>query len=166
MTESLQVRPATAADAPAIQRVARRSWHAAYDDIIGTETVATTVETWFAPEKVVSDDVEPDERPLFVAEAGEGVVGFAEAVPDDDPATYHLYRIYVDPDAWGEGVGTALFDRVEATVRERGATRLELSVFAANGGAIAFYEARGCRRVDEVYDDQFDAPRYTYEKQL
>ncbi len=166
MADSHQVRPATTDDARAIQRVARESWHAAYDSLLGEAVVSSTVDAWFDPDRLVADDVRPDERPLFVADGADGLVGFAEAVPGDDEDVYHLYRIYVTPSAWGTGIGTSLLERVEAAARERGARRLRLSVLAENDDAVAFYEARGFERVGESYDEQFDARRFAYAKNI
>lgn len=167
MSDQARVRPATPADAPAIQRVARASWHAAYDDLIGPGRVDETVDGWYDPEQVVAQDVEPDERPLFVSEVDGRVVGFAEAAPDDaEPDTAQLYRIYVAPDHWGRGLGSALLDRVEAVAAERGFERLELSVLAANDRAVQFYEASGFERVGTTHDERFESDRHEYAKPL
>ena len=164
--DDVTVRETMEDDANAVQRVARTSWHAAYDEILGEETVAETVDSWFARENVVAD-VNRDERPFFVAESDGEVVGFAIAAPDGDhEATYHLYRIYVHPDHWSEGVGTELLAHLEDELRGRGADRLRLSVFAENETAVGFYESRGFERTDEARDGKFDLPRYAYVKNL
>ncbi|WP_245547741.1 hypothetical protein [Halovivax ruber] len=69
------LRDATEGDAAAIQRVARQSWHEAYDEIMGAETVQSTVDSWFDPDRLVRDDILPDDRPLFVATISDDVVG-------------------------------------------------------------------------------------------
>ncbi|WP_137286940.1 GNAT family N-acetyltransferase [Halorussus salinisoli] len=160
------VRETTPGDAEGVRRVARDSWHAAYDDLLGEETVSETVESWFTREKVVAD-VERSERPFFVAESDGETLGFAISVPDDErEATYHLYRIYVRPDAWGEGIGSLLLGRLEDEIRARGATRLRLTVLADNENAVQFYESRGFERIGEARDEKFDLARYVYRKEL
>lgn len=162
----MEIRDATSDDADAITAVARASWHAAYDDLLGAEAVAETVDSWFTAENVVAD-VERSERPFFVAASDGEVLGFAVAVPDDErDAVYHLYRIYVRPDAWGEGVGSRLLARSESEVRTRGAERLRLSVLADNERAVAFYESAGFERVGDQWDDRFGLNRYVYRKEL
>jgi hypothetical protein len=42
--DDVTIREATHDDVAAIQRVAHESWHAAYDDILGTGTVESVVE--------------------------------------------------------------------------------------------------------------------------
>lgn len=165
MSEHVTIRPATADDAEAIQRVARASWHAAYDSILGADVVDETVDSWYDPERLVADDVRDDSRPFFVAEV-DAVVGFAEAAPAEDDETYHLYRIYVHPNHWGRGIGRSLLDRLERTLRDRGAERLRLQVLADNDVGVEFYETTGFQRVEETTDEAFDVLRYAYEKSL
>ncbi|WP_158057068.1 GNAT family N-acetyltransferase [Halorussus halophilus] len=162
----MNVRETTADDAEAVQRVARASWHAAYDEILGEGTVTDKVDSWFNLENVTAD-VNREERPFFVATTEGRVVGFAIGAPDDDrDATYHLYRIYVQPNDWGRGVGTKLLERLEAELQSRGVERLRLSVFQENEDAIGFYESSGFERVEEGGAGNFDLPRLTYAKDL
>lgn len=174
MTEPI-VRATEADDVTAVQRVARAAWLAAYDDLIDPDQVDETVDSWYDPDRLVADDVCDPERPFFVAErtgAGEeeaeasDVVGFGEAATGDEPGVWHLYRIYVHPDAWGEGVGTALLERVEAAVHERGGDELRVSVHAGNEVGVDFYEARGFERVATVPDEEFGGDRHEYVEPL
>jgi len=167
MTGSIEIRSATREDAPAIQTVARESWHAAYDAKLGSDRVDETVSSWYDPERVVSDDIEPTDRPVFVAKAQRSIVGFVEAIPDDtDENLAHLYRIYVTPDYWGNGVGTALLERIESTLRSRGFEQLNLSVMAANDVGVQFYESRGFERTATTQNEQLDIQEYEYRKAL
>lgn len=163
----MQIRPAETDDVHAVQRVARDSWHAVYDSALGAETVDETVDSWYDPDRLVTDDVEPGDRPFFVAVDDGTVVGFAEAVPDDtDDRVAHLYRIYVDPDHWGQGVGGSLLDRVETVLEARGFERLRLSVLAENDVGIGFYEANGFDRVSTTHDDDLGVDEHEYAKDL
>lgn len=167
MPDDSTVRPANEDDARAIQQVARESWHAAYDSIVGADAVDDRVDSWYEPGKLVTDDVERESRPFFVAEVDGAVVGFVEAVPAKaDGTTAHLYRIYVAPDHWERGIGRSLLERVEAVLRDRGIERLELSVLAENDVGVRFYESAGFDRITSADDDEFDARRYEYAKQL
>lgn len=176
---SLTIREAIATDAPAVQRVARAAWHAVYDDIVGPAEVDETVDSWYDPDRLVADDVAADDRPFLVAErehpsssggqgegggaaAAAGVVGFAEAAAGDDPGVWQLYRLYVHPDSWGEGIGTALLEGVEAAVAERGVERFRVEVHADNEVGVGFYEARGFERERTLPDEQFGGQRHVY----
>lgn len=167
MTDAATIRPATEDDAEAIQRVARVSWHAAYDSIIGPEAVEETIDSWYDQERVVADDVHPDDRPFFVAEEDETLVGFVEGVPDEaDERTFHLYRIYVAPDHWGQGVGGSLLDHLERHLQDDGIEQLRLSVHAENEVGVQFYETKGFERVTTTADKAFGGDQHEYAKKL
>jgi GNAT superfamily N-acetyltransferase len=91
------------------------------------------------------------------AGADTGVVGFAHAVWDADrtesfvPADdAELRALYVRPDDWGDGVGSALLSHVErASPADGDARRLVLQTFADNEDGRAFYRARGFDAVGE-----------------
>lgn len=163
----VEIRTATHDDVDGIRTVAERAWHAAHAPIVGEETVESFLDDYYdrASFRSLVDD---GSVLLRVAEGPDGsVVGFASARPDDgDAATFHLGRIYVRPDRWGEGVGRRLLVHVEEAVRRRGGSRILLGVMAENDRAVGFYEAAGYRREDEVYDDGIDAASYRYRKPL
>lgn len=171
---AVTIRDARKEDAPGIHRVARAAWHAAYDDLIGPGEVDETIDSWYGPDRLVRDDVRDPDRPFLVAErttshddgsdSGDDgtLVGFAEAAAGDEPGLWHLYRLYVQPDAWGKGVGTALLERIENSVREREVDELRVSVLADNEVGVAFYEARGFEQLATTEDERFDVPRVEY----
>lgn len=59
-----------------------------------------------------------------------------------------LKEIYVDPDVWGEGIGTALLREGLERLPDH-IERIKLEVLADNEIGIRFYEARGFSRVSE-----------------
>ncbi|NHN61142.1 MULTISPECIES: N-acetyltransferase [Halorussus] len=150
--DGTNVRPATTDDVGAVRRVARESWHAAYDGLLGAETVDAVVDDWYDPERLARP-VEREDGVFLVAEADEstdsGVVGFAQGVVGDGDDPAELPRIYVSPDRWGGGVGSALLARVEDRLADRGADRLRLVVLADNEVGNGFYEKHGYRVVGE-----------------
>jgi len=161
------IRPATPEDAEAVLSVARESWHAAYDDILGEDTVDAVLEDWYQPSDLraaIGDST------FLVADRDGTVVGFAHAGPNPDAGdgTYQLYRIYVRPDLWGRAIGGRLLDRVADAVRAAGGDRLRLGVLADNDVGVSFYEARGFDRVDagtvELAGETVE--EYTYETSL
>ncbi|WP_327053113.1 GNAT family N-acetyltransferase [Halomicrococcus gelatinilyticus] len=161
------VREATADDVAAIRRVARESWHAAHDDVVGPDAVERAIDEWYDVDSL-AESVRRDDGLFLVAAVGVGVVGFAQAVLGDEGEPAWLARIYVDPEQWGEGVGTALLDRIEGWLRDEEADRLRLAVMAGNDVGNAFYEKRGYAVVEEREQELFGATvdDYLREKEL
>ncbi|ELZ12241.1 GCN5-like N-acetyltransferase [Halovivax asiaticus JCM 14624] len=162
-----------------MQAVARESWHAAYDDVIGAETVDRTIDRWYALDSLadqITDAAGRDDATFLVYErvdssdgdddthadsarsgtdgvepmkAASKIVGFAHAGPHPDRT------------------GTAKLSRIyvrpavwgdgvgsrllEQVERELGPhfETLWLEVLADNDVGVSFYEATGFVRVDE-----------------
>lgn len=143
------VRPATVADAEALARVHVRSWRAAYAGLVDEAHLAALdagerARLWRA--RLGRD--EPGVV-TYVATLGPAVVGFASLGPvrDEDLARQQegwgeVYALYVDPDRWRTGVGTALWGAVEAGWAEETAA-VALWVLRDNVRARAFYATRG-----------------------
>lgn len=83
---------------------------------------------------------------VFVCEAGDAVVGFGVVLPREDGAA-ELDGLFVDPAAWGRGIGRRLVEHGEAMARAAGAAVLNL---VANRRATGFYTACGFQTLGEV----------------
>lgn len=164
---SHRVEPATTDDARDIATVARESWHAAYDDILGEATVEEIVDDWYAV-AALREQIADEAQCFRVARADRVLDGFAHAGPHAEKDCWALFRIYVAPQRWGEGVGTDLLDAVEAAIRARGASVYELGVLAQNEIGVGFYESRSFERVDTstVELAGVETIEYTYRKPL
>lgn len=155
--EILDARPA---DAESIAAVARASWHAAYDDLLGAETVEETVDSWYDAESLREQIREtPDSEGsacFFVATTSDELVGFANAGPargwesDPDGPDAFFSRLYVAPDYWGEGIGTELTATVARRLRDAGHQQVWLEVFDENGRGRSFYGSLGFERIGSV----------------
>jgi GNAT superfamily N-acetyltransferase len=162
-----RVRRATAEDAHEIASVQVASWRAGYAEVFPAEFLAglsvdERVELWT---RVLSDGC----FDIFVAERDGRVSGFASAGPteDDDGAGTRgeLFALYVEPSAWGRGLGRALLARAEAALREAGFDEATLWVLEDNPRARAVYAAAGWREDGGRYrltepDVGADAIRY------
>lgn len=149
------IRQASAADVPAIQRVARRSLSDSCP-FLGQSLLDRLVEEWYAEAAVNAAIERPDVTyvvaftpgtPEEMGEAGE-LVGYAAAVQTADTEGA-VPSLGVDPDHWGEGIGTALMERLITTLHRRGVSRVETTVFADSEVGVGFCESRGFERVEE-----------------
>jgi len=138
-TPPVTVRPARAADAPAIWSVHARAIRMS----AVSHYTESEVEAWASratPESYV-DAMRM--RRLVVAEVpsseGPRVVGFGQLHPGEGV----VEAIYVDPDWQRQGIGTALFRALERDARAAGLPGLMLD---ASINSVPFYAAMGCRQ--------------------
>ncbi len=140
------VRAAVPGDSRAIARVHVDSWRVAYrgllpDDYLAGLSSEQRTGLWSG---ILAD---PSSGHVLVVEVGDAIVGFAHAGPsgDDDagPETAELYTIYIHPDAWGQGCGTALMAAVLADLWEEGYRVVTLWMLATNDRARRFYLQQG-----------------------
>ncbi len=146
------LRPVTAADLPAVNRVIERA-----------------VMTWTLPERVkrlslASYRYQPhdlDHLTLVAAELPDiGIVGVAAWEPaqarDLPPgkSALLLHGLYVDPDHQGHGIGSRLLEAAVAAAREAGCDGL---LVKAQPDAVDFFAARGMERL-AVADPGRDYP--------
>jgi GNAT superfamily N-acetyltransferase len=145
-----KVRRATPDDARAIAATGVIGWQSAYrgilpDDYLDAMSVETRAIAWRHRLEADTDGL----APAWVGESGGRVVGFVSGGPprDEDvaPPTAEIYAIYLRPEAWRHGLGTALMGAATGHLRSLGATDLVLWVFEANRAARSFYEALGWR---------------------
>jgi len=147
MISNTTVRTATPDDAGDIQRVARRSWDAAYEDVLDDAVVKAMLEGGYA-EGSLRSIVDSDRTALFVAAVDGEVVGYANGEPTDEDATEGEVSVYVDPEYWGEGIGSRLLERATDHLAEQGVERVRDQVLAENEVGNAFYE-RQFEQVDQ-----------------
>ncbi|ESS02883.1 MAG: acetyltransferase [uncultured archaeon A07HR67] len=148
-------RPKTDADVEGLIRVHGLAWREAYDGILPdnvrnaqpVDPTAEDVDRW----RTRLDDACAD---AFVAVVAGSVRGFVDvrwreantkSFVDENEA--ELKAIYVHPDSWGDGIGTALLDRGLDALPDW-ITTIRLETLADNAIGVRFYEARGFERVD------------------
>jgi ribosomal protein S18 acetylase RimI-like enzyme len=78
---------------------------------------------------------------LLVAKSGQEVVGCADIYPHSEHG--HVLGMFVDERFRGQGLGTALLDRLLEWARQRNISSVSLHVFPHNARAIALYERVG-----------------------
>ncbi|MBI1259849.1 MAG: GNAT family N-acetyltransferase [Chloroflexi bacterium] len=146
MTE-IQIRAANIADAAGIARVHVLTWQHAYrgqmpDDFLDSLSIAQRTQNWAA----LLSHTYPKAHTL-VALDGDQVLGFcsvgASPNADADELNGEVFAIYVDPQAMGKGIGSALMAQAVAHLRADGFTHATLWVLASNTPSIRFYEHQG-----------------------
>ncbi|AGB15220.1 acetyltransferase, N-acetylglutamate synthase [Halovivax ruber XH-70] len=152
-----------------------RAWEAAYADVLPADVL----------KQVASDPVDEhvdrrfdqlldDPAGFLVAEDDEGeVLGYAHLRWGEDTQPFvgeteaGLKELYVDPEVWGEGVGTALIERgLDELPDDLDAITLEM--LDGNEIGAGFFEARGFERVgtDETPIDGKPYPTVQYRRDL
>ncbi len=154
LPDGVSIRHAEPADAESLARLHLDVWDDAYTGLMPQgilddrrERVAERIERW--------SDILTGPRPIWVAEDGAGLVGFASVGPardNDVDDLLELYSLYVRASYYGTGVGYALF---EQAVGDRAAY---LWVLANNERAIRFYERQGFRF--DGTEDEHDEGRH------
>ena len=139
--EGVAIRRAVPDDAEALAHLHLDVWDDAYTGLMPQgildgrrAKVTERVERWV--------DILGQERPTWLAEDADGLIGFSGAGPardNDVDIDLELYALYVRAAYYGTGVGFALF---EQAVGDRAAY---LWVLAGNHRAIGFYERQGFR---------------------
>jgi GNAT superfamily N-acetyltransferase len=145
-----EIRLATPDDVDALARVSRLAYAATYRDIVPAAVLSEWIETASATWQAAFDAQEPQSpwRPWVAVRDGR-VVGYATTSPGKDwwlppiDGSGELTNLYLEPDAIGTGVGSALYDHAVADVRARGFNPFVVWAFRDNHRALRFYEAKG-----------------------
>ena len=120
-----------------------------------------------------------NKKELYVLEENNVLEGIVVLTPDMDeeyipvewftPNGNNLYvhRLATHPKKWGSGNGRKLMDFAEAFAKEQKYISVRLDTFSKNERNQKFYEARGYKRLGNIYfPKQSEHPFYCYEKVL
>jgi len=151
----VRIREAKKSDAEEIRSVAEKTWYATYDGFISHETIETVIEKWYK----VTDLKQQVEDPYFFVAVVEGdVAGFVHAtISKEDKEVLELHRIYLDPDYWGQGVGSKLLQKVLESV-DKGIDRIALEVLQGNEVGRGFYVSKDFEEVERESVELFGEP--------
>jgi GNAT superfamily N-acetyltransferase len=135
----MQVRAATADDIGAVIEVGTEAWWATYAPLAGDDYVRDGIAKWWSREAIARG---VEAGGTLVAEEAGRVVGMASysLLADDDAVM--LWKLYVRPDAQGNGAGRAL---LRAVVDGAGDRPVRLTHVVGNHRAHGFYERLGFR---------------------
>lgn len=150
----VSIRPAAPEDVTAVLRVAERSWQRAYGGFLPERAIDAAMEEWYDADRTRAA-VDREDVSFFVAERDGDVVGFVRGRPSEGEQVVTLGALYVEPERWGAGIGSALLDEFETYWSERGFEQASFRVLAENRVGTSFYRKHGYEAVDETEADLF-----------
>jgi ribosomal protein S18 acetylase RimI-like enzyme len=145
----VEIRPATAADVPAMRALGVRTWRATYDGVLPEAAVARGIaELW--NEYALGAAVRSGR--MLVAVRDGAVAGLLES-DRLDAARAAIWKLYVAPEAQRCGIGRSLVEHYVATA---GTAEVRVEHDERNAAAAVFFDRLGFA-VDEV--EEADAVR-------
>lgn len=162
MVTDVTIRRATEDDVPAIQRVARASWEAAYGDFMDEDIIDEMLAYGYSVD-FLEEAISSTKMTLFVAEEEYSVVGYVSCEPPTDGSVGQV-SIYVSPEYWGEGIGTALLEKARSYLDAKNADTVRDVVLAENDVGNAFYQKHFEQAEEtsvEMGGEEFEANVYT-----
>lgn len=154
----MELRPATSADVPALARLGRESFVAAFGHLYSEENLNAFLEQVYS-EASVREEVEGEECIHRLADDGTRLLGYVKLrypswYIEDSPTGVSnpiaLGQLYTQPDLTGQGIGAALMEWAIAEARARGHDAIQLSVWAENFGGQRFYQRYGFAKVADI----------------
>ena len=147
---SIDIRPITPPDVPAISALAREIWQASYPGIITQEQIDFMLEQRYGQERL-HDDLKEAHKWLDQAFHQGRRIGFAFS--EIYKGEFKLDKLYIHPDVQRRGVGGQLIDHVAARARQAGYPCVILAVNKRNEKAINSYKKYGFVVRETIVDD-------------
>lgn len=167
MTATWQVRVGGADDLDALAPLWIAVHHRHIESMPELAPYVSDEETWRERRGLYAELLAKPDTLLLLASVGDELIGYglAHVMPLAEtwiPDTWRtgeligeIESLSVAPAYRGSGLGSQLLDRLEAHLRERGATDLVLGALPGNSDAIRLYERRGYRPT-WLYLSKFD----------
>ena len=165
----MSIRNATLEDVKDIATIHVNSWQVAYKSLIPQSyldnlSIAKREQTW-------SNILTNSNTHTIIKEINGAVVGFANFghTRDEDKnstVTGEITSIYLNPEHWRKGLGTALIEFILSELKNRGFTEVTLWVLDSNQTACNFYQKIGFKpdgatKIDIREDFELKEIRYS-----
>ncbi|MDR1662104.1 MAG: GNAT family N-acetyltransferase [Azoarcus sp.] len=147
---TIDIRPFTTEDIPAIAALASTVWLDAYTGIISRPQIDYMLAQRYS-RAALKADIENPEKWLRQASIDGALVGFAAC--ELCKGEFKLDKLYVHPDMQRKGAGAALAAHAAALARDRGYSSMILAVNKNNERAIRAYTKYGFRVRDKIVTD-------------
>lgn len=144
--DQLNVRKATRTDYPALREIARLSREKAFAHFMDADDIAAEIEKYYN-DNVMDQILANPANAIFVAERAGNLLGYICVLPADRKGRPRLLQFYVHPEAQRQGVGSILFQRGCAFLKEGGQKEVFISTVRANNIGLAFFTKQGCRLI-------------------
>jgi GNAT superfamily N-acetyltransferase len=138
----MEIREATPDDAAAMSAVAEAAWWASCAAFLDADTLREVLAEGYSESRLSEAVEDPELRATVAVDDGGEVAGFAIA-ERTWADTVDLHALYVDPDRWGEGAGSALLESVLAYARDEECEYVRATAFVDNPVARPFFESQG-----------------------
>lgn len=142
----MQLRRATAGDAPTLAQIHVAAWHAAYQGLVPDTYLQNF--TLQKREAAFQAAIAAGTEETYLAEehgrtVGILTIGASRDTDLDGQTCGEIWGIYLLPTEWRHGIGKALVQEAERILCDRGFHKIVLWVLAGNTAAQAFYTAMG-----------------------
>ena len=156
MAAPMTLRLANTVDAAALADLGRRAFVAKFGALYSAEDLARFLDDAHTESKVLKELADPDMRIAVTVQDGAlasfGKIMRISGLPAHTSAQrpMELKQLYTDPDLIGRGHGAQLMEWALAQARDWGADEMQISVYADNPQAQAFYRKFGCEKVADI----------------
>ncbi|MBT7171082.1 MAG: GNAT family N-acetyltransferase, partial [Phycisphaerales bacterium] len=133
----VEVHPATEADLPQVEELARAIWPVSYAGVISGEQITYMLDWMYSQDTLEAEFVQGVRFDLLRID-GESV-GFVSYGPIEAGEIVKLHKLYVMPGCHGQGLGSLLLRHAEAVCYSESAAAMELNVNRKNVRAIRAY---------------------------
>jgi len=154
---TVTLRPAIAADIPALSALGRDSFVAKFGDLYRPQDLAAFLDETHSPAAVAREIADPERR-YCLAELDGALAGYCKlAFPSslaghgDAARPIEIKQLYTAPGLTGRGLGATLMDWAIAEARAHGADEIQLSVWSGNEAAQRFYARYGFAKTGDIH---------------
>lgn len=152
----IALRPAIPADVPALARLGRESFVAAFGHLYDPADLAAFLQEVYADTVVAEEMADPRYLHRLAWEGGE-LAGFCKLIRPSPYADHSdagkpvaIGQLYTDPARTGQRIGAALLEWALDHARTGGHDAVQLSVWSGNTGAQRFYARHGFRKIADI----------------
>lgn len=139
-TPTIEIKPVTPPDVPAVSTLAREIWQATYPGLITQEQIDFMLELRYGVERLY-DDIEQADKWLDQAFYEGKRVGFCAY--EIRHGEFFFDKLYIHPEVQRRGVGRAMIEHASDKARKMGYQRTMLAVDKRNTQAIHSYQKYG-----------------------